>query len=201
MINDWEHKATKFLIKNQLIEKKESELYEYGFFILFSNILYLSITILIGLINHMILESLIFYVSFSMLRRYAGGFHAKTKTRCFIITTAALLVSINLIYFYLHYNEDKNLFAIVLLLVFSLVIVIRAPLDTLEKPLFQTERKHFRRKSLIVLSTLLLISIVSYCLQINSLFAPCCVSIILEGVLLIAGKIKQQKVRKINCIE
>ena len=68
----------------------EQELYKYGFFVLLSQILYLIIAIILGSIFKSVFESVIFYIAFQFIRRYAGGFHAKTETRCEILSILSI---------------------------------------------------------------------------------------------------------------
>ncbi len=76
-------------------------------------------------------------------------------------------------------------------LVFAVLIFILCPLDTPEKPLSDKEYKYFRKISWIILSLIIVAIIVSFIFKFNVVFAPCCASLILEGVLIGTGKIKK----------
>ena len=76
-------------------------------------------------------------------------------------------------------------------LVFAVLIFILCPLDTPEKPLNDKEYKYFRKISWIILSLIIVAIIVSFIFKFNVVFAPCCASLILEGVLIGTGKIKK----------
>lgn len=97
MINKISSKIVEILIKHSLVENEDKELYLYGFFILLSQILYFIIVITIGILFNVIFESIIFYITFQFIRRYAGGYHAKTETRCEILSTLSILCCIVLI--------------------------------------------------------------------------------------------------------
>ena len=82
MISKFAEKLVDCLYCQHDISDDEQELYKYGFFVLLSQILYLIIAIILGSIFKSVFESVIFYIAFQFIRRYAGGFHAKTETRC-----------------------------------------------------------------------------------------------------------------------
>lgn len=194
MINKISSKIVEILIKHSLVENEEKELYLYGFFILLSQILYFIIVITIGILFNVIFESIIFYITFQFIRRYAGGYHAKTETRCDILSTLSILCCIVLIKLSKMYDIRIALFSISL--VFAALIFILCPLDTPEKPLNDKEYKYFRKISWIILSLIIIAIIVSFYFKFNVVFAPCCASLILEGVLIGTGQIKKAYSKK-----
>lgn len=193
MTNKISSKIVEILIKHSLVENEDKELYSYGFFILLSQILYFIIVTTIGVLFNIILESVIFYVAFLFIRRYAGGYHAATETRCEILSTLSIIASIGIIKLSKIYDFKTTL--LIITLISMVIIFILCPLDTPEKPLIEKEFKYFRKISWIILLVISIAIIVSYFFKFNLLFAPCCISLILESILLTAGKIK--KIKKI----
>lgn len=194
MINKISSKIVEILIKHSLVENEDKELYLYGFFILLSQILYFIIVITIGILFNVIFESIIFYITFQFIRRYAGGYHAKTETRCEILSTLSILCCIVLIKLSKMY--DIRIVLLSVSLVFAVLIFILSPLDTPEKPLNDKEYKYFRKISWIILSLIIIAIIVSFYFKFNVVFAPCCASLILEGVLIGTGQIKKAYSKK-----
>lgn len=194
MINKISSKIVEILIKHSLVENEDKELYLYGFFILLSQILYFIIVITIGILFNVIFESIIFYITFQFIRRYAGGYHAKTETRCEILSTLSILCCIVLIKLSKMY--DIRIVLLSVSLVFAVLIFILCPLDTPEKPLNDKEYKYFRKISWIILSLIIIAIIVSFYFKFNIVFAPCCASLILEGVLIGTGQIKKAYSKK-----
>ena len=92
MISKLASKVVKRLIDNSAIADTEQELYVYGFFILISQILYFTLTMIFGVLLDIVLESVIFYVAFQFIRRYAGGIHASSELKCEIATTTSISV-------------------------------------------------------------------------------------------------------------
>ncbi len=186
MINKLSRRFADKLLVNGAITEEEQELYIYGFFMLLSQLMYLVLACIFGLILGCLVESVIFYIAFQFIRRYAGGYHAATETRCEILSTLSLLVCIIVIRLSKIYDFQNVL--LIVSTISSVCIFFLCPLDTLEKPLSDKEFKYFRKISWIVLLVIVLAIIVSYCFKIQFILLPCCMSLILESILLISGK-------------
>lgn len=189
MIGKLSSKISDLLIRKSVIDSEDQELYVYGFFMLLSQLLYLIITCIFGLLFQCFLESVIFYFAFQLIRKYAGGYHASTEGRCEIMTTLSILACIVMIWLSRSYEFSLLLFCISLVAV--LVIAVLCPLDTPEKPLSNKELKYFRKISWLILFIIATLIVVSYIFEWSYIFSPCCMSLILESILIIAGKIKQ----------
>lgn len=180
--------AEKF-IKNPNVNYNKVEIYQYGFFILLSNTIFFIITIIFGIIFNSLVQSVIFYLSFFLIRQYAGGYHASTETKCEILSTFFIFTCVLIIYLSKIFDINDVLFHLGLFA--SLIIAVISPLDSPEKTLSENEIKCFRRICLILLIIELCIIIISYYFKLSFIFKPICIGIILESVLLIIGKIKK----------
>ncbi len=192
MISRLSDLIVKYFLGQSNITDDEQDLYQYGFFILLSHILYLLITIVVGTLLGTVLESIIFYIAFQFIRRYAGGYHASTETRCEIMSTLSILACIVVIRLLKIYDFQTVL--LIISTVSTLCIAILCPLDTPEKPLSEKEFKYFRKISWLILSVISLVVIISYFINLKWLqifFAPCCLSLILECILLVAGRLRR----------
>lgn len=189
MIVKLSSKITELLINRDVISSENKELYDYGFFILLSQILYFIIALIFGIIFNVLLQSVVFYIAFQFIRKYAGGYHASTEGRCEIMSTLSILACIVMIWLSRSYDFPLLLFCISLVAV--LVIALLCPLDTPEKPLSNKELKYFRKISWLILFIIAALIVVSYIFEWSYIFSPCCMSLILESLLIIAGKIKQ----------
>lgn len=182
-------KLSKKIVNQLNILDDEQELYEYGFFILLSQILYFIIAIIIGTICGTVFESIIFYIAFQFIRRYAGGYHAATETRCEILSTLSILGCIVVIRLSKTYDIQTALLIISALS--AVCIFVFCPLDTPEKPLTDKEFRYFRKVSWLILLAIVVAIIVSYIFKFKIFTVPCCLSLVLESILLTAGKIKR----------
>lgn len=192
MINNLAKRFSDRLLANGNISEDEQELYIYGLFMMLSSLMYLILACFLGCMLGCVLESIIFYIAFQFIRRYAGGYHASTETRCEVMSTLSILACIIVIRLSKTYNFQ---FALLIISAVSAVcIAILCPLDTPEKPLSEKELKYFRKISWLILSTIALAEIISYFVQLKWLqifFTPCCLSLILESLLLVLGKLKK----------
>ncbi|MFR6064855.1 MAG: accessory gene regulator ArgB-like protein [Eubacterium sp.] len=189
MIGKLSSKISDLLIRKSVIDSEDQELYVYGFFILLSQILYFIIAVIFGIIFNVLLQSVVFYIAFQFIRKYAGGYHASTEGRCEIMSTLSILACIVMIWLSRSYNFSLLLFCISLAA--ALIIALLCPLDAPEKPLSNKELKYFRKISWLILFIIAALIVVSYIFEWSYIFSPCCMSLILESILIIAGKIKQ----------
>ena len=181
------------LTDSTIISDSEKELYQYGFFILISQILYFIITIIMGILLDIVSLSVVFYISFQFIRRYAGGIHASSELKCEIISTTSIIICLLCVKSNVMF--DMQIPTLILTLFASIVIFILCPLDTPEKPLAKEELRYIRKISLIVLAIMLSISIIAIVISLTIAY-PICFSIILESIFLVAGKIKREHSNK-----
>lgn len=188
MINSLSQRISKHLYKNSMITEDDIELYTYGFFVLLSIVLFFIISTMFGIIFNVVAESIVFYILFCFIRSYAGGIHAPTEILCTIFTTVSLFLSVLGIRLMINYSVQKIAFVIFLI---SLVFIVTfSPLDSVEKPLTGNEKKCFRIKTYVVLTVILLISITAVFFSKVNIFYASLMSIVLESILLVSGKIK-----------
>lgn len=189
MINKLSSRLTEKLLSNGTICDEDKELYIYGLFMLLSQLMFFIITCIFGLVLNCIIESIIFYIAFQFIRKYAGGYHAATETRCEILSTLSILACIVVIRLSKTYDLQTILLSISA--VSAICIFVFCPLDTPEKPLSDKEFRYFRKISWIILFVISVAVIVSYIFKFKMVLVPCCLSLILESVLLVAGKMKK----------
>lgn len=192
MIGKLASKTAEKFIKNPDTCYDKIEIYQYGFFVLYSNLIFFLLTIILGAVLNVVLSSMFFYIAFFSIRQYAGGYHAATEMRCEIMSTLSILICIIVIK--LSKTYDFQTVLLIISSVSALCIAVFCPLDTPEKPLSEKEFKYFRKISWLILSVISIFVICSYFVQLREMhvfFVPCCLSLILESILLAAGKLKK----------
>lgn len=153
-------RISKLLCENNIIGKDKQELYAYALEILLSSTLHFLTTAIIGLIYDMLIESLIMYLVFSLVRRYAGGFHAKTPFRCYFSSVAAIILMLTLIKLFVEWEND---IAFYITLFFSdLSIWIASPIESTNKKLSYKEKKVFKGISIALSSIITLLAVMIY---------------------------------------
>lgn len=194
MISKLSTYLTEKLLSNGTISDEDKDIYIYGLFMLISHLMFFIVACIFGWILECVFESIIFYIAFQFIRRYAGGYHAATETRCVILSTLSILACIVVIRLSKIYD-----FQIVLLIISAISAVsifVFCPLDTPEKPLSEKEFKYFRKISWLILFIIIISIITSYIFEWNLVFSPCCMSLILESILILSGKIKKYQILK-----
>lgn len=194
MINNLSKYFTGKLLSKGSITESEHELYVYGFFMLLSQLMFFIFTSILGLILGCFVESIIFYIAFQFIRRYAGGYHASTEMRCEIMSSLSLAVCIVVIRLSKIYDFQTVLLFITI--ISATCILFLCPLDTPEKPLTDKEFKYFRKISWLILLIISAAIAVSYVFKVKLLLVPLSLSLILENILLVAGKIKKTAIAK-----
>ncbi|GAA0774692.1 accessory gene regulator B family protein [Clostridium subterminale] len=147
MINKLAVKISKILVKNDVVKFDDYEICIYGLEVIFITSLDIIGTLLIGLLLNWLSDTIIFIIFFCLLRINAGGYHAKTPVRCFvlfnILTQGVILLSNNIMII-------NNITIIILLMAITFILILKyAPSDTQNKPLSSMEKKKHRRNSII----------------------------------------------------
>lgn len=190
MISKLSEKLTEYLYNNNTISKDDVELYNYGLFIVISEILLFVYCLIVGAILKIALPSLLFCSIFFLVHRFAGGFHAKTELHCLIITLSFFLISIVLI------KLSTQLNHIILISIYvccSIILIILSPADTPQKPLSNKEKTLFKKiTSLIVVLCIVLVLILN--IKKISLYANAIiVAVVLQSVSVVCGRLFNKK--------
>lgn len=140
------YKISDRLLAAGIIQEQEKDIYIYGLqqglYILF-NIL---TTVALGLFFNMLLYALLFTVAFIPLRQNAGGYHAKTPFRCYLLgsmVTALSLLAVKVLYVY-------PVLSAITVLIGGAVIFILAPTQDNNNPLDDTEKKVYGKRARII---------------------------------------------------
>jgi accessory gene regulator B len=137
------------------IDEEKEQIIVYGAINLIQIIFAILWVIIAGLFFGVLYEALIFSITVSILRKYSGGVHASSSSRCIIIGTilaAVAGISIDKIFYKL------NMTAVILISIafigFALIVVVKnAPVDSIKKPITNVEiKKQFKKKSIVVIS-------------------------------------------------
>lgn len=177
---------TEVLQNSGVIEKKDNELYVYGFFVFLSQGMFFLLTVLFGLVIGTLWESVLFYILFSFLRCFAGGFHAKKESLCTFCTTVALFLAVLCISFLK--QDGSNAIPLCMLVFGSLIVFFLSPLESEDKPLSGEEKRKYRKKSLEVVFAIVVIALGGWLIDIPGLCYASATSLTLEGGLLVFGR-------------
>lgn len=159
MYNYFARVLTDIFVSKNVIDGRKKSVYQYGFEVLISTISYTLIFVLVSLLTGTIPQSLLFFVGFYIVRKFCGGFHAKTYTMCHI------LFFLNHILFIGAYKATEEIHGSVivgiLIICSATLIFLFAPVDHPNKPFVNNEFAHFRKRSKIYSVILIFIGTVS----------------------------------------
>lgn len=144
------------LEKNKLVNDSNREIITYGMSKIIGTLTMLIFTLLLSGLMGDFLVGALFETCFITLRRYTGGYHAETQRRCLVMTYLSTLICVAAIFFV----PINKFFAGLVVVLFNIEVIGRAPIENKNKPLNDIEKKIYRRKAIVitlVLSALFLI--------------------------------------------
>jgi len=140
------------LVSKEIIKKDETSIYIYGLELILSFVFSTVIVLIIGFILNCIFSTIMFLTIFIILRRFTGGFHAKTYAKCQICTISiSTFVMIASKYITVEY------FSFLTLAFLSYpIIILFAPIKNPHKNLSNKKKKKNKFLSVIFFSIFLL---------------------------------------------
>lgn len=170
-----------WLVKTGAISAEDSTLYSYAMYSVMFVSIPLLLSVVVGVLMNMLLESLLFISPFVLIRKFSGGFHLKSPTACLFISTgiiAAFLFCIKLVLVY-----EFFLVPLVFMFVLGLLLFIKSPIDTEERKLSEREVVVFGKIARIMVVAFWTVVLVLVLFQKFSVAVPINFGIILSGAL------------------
>lgn len=174
------------LIKNGKCKEEEKEIVIYGLQMgieIFFNII---TTIIIAILFGMVLETLVFSISFFFLRSYCGGIHARNGIECYFFSVATLIT----VLLVQKYDIISLLFTGICLLFGTIIILLIAPIGDAKKPIDDIEKKVYKAKVHLILAVNILMFFIFSMLAAEHMMRSIVLSIVVVSISLILGKIK-----------
>ncbi len=147
MVDRIERKIISELVKMKLIEREDEEIYVYGMQTLYEKVVSTLSIILITLLCNEIMAGFLFWICFKILRSCAGGYHAASFIKCYILSTLCFTGIIFLIKYGL---IDINYYRIAGAIM-GFVLIILGPLDCENKRMSEREKSVFYRREVIII--------------------------------------------------
>lgn len=153
------------LVAIQAIQLEDLDIYIFGLEQGMHLILNIGMFLSLGLFLKQIWESLFFMVFFIPLRRFSGGYHAKTRARCYISSFLMCLI----ILLYTKYGILNLLIRIVVFSLFTLILFIFAPSTNIKNPTNNTEKIRYRKYALLIFLCESLVLFIAWILNLQIL--------------------------------
>lgn len=150
--------VAEWLIQKQAIEETERELYEYAVHSLIMLIAPLFMALGIGGLFGEFEMSIVFILPFMILRKYSGGYHAKSQWVCLILSSLLLAVC---------FWVAEYLVLSIVLILSSISLAIFSPVDSENRRLSEEEQKAFSKTGRILVVLFLLAYIILLALGKN----------------------------------
>lgn len=190
-------RITNWLVQGGQVSESDSVIYEFGLDKLFSTFTNFSLALMFGLLFGIFWQTIVFYLSYTLLRIYAGGYHAEKPINCFFASIGVLIPCLVVIRFYQVWDvaaEMQNVLAktvfYALLIISGVTLLAMGPVEHKNKRLDAQEKvvyeKRLHRNLIIVLSTAIFFSAAS----INRYAVAVLCGLILVTVTAVIGKIK-----------
>lgn len=137
------------VIKGNITEEERNK-YVYSYEILLNQLINISIAMVLAVISCELKSVMLFLVIYIPLRKYAGGFHAKTNERCIVYSSLIIIYVIFLNKWLRSFEDDyQNIMAICSMLLLAFVCYV-APVEAKNKKLDMEENRKYRRKVHII---------------------------------------------------
>ena len=124
------NKVAGFFGKNGIIDKKYENLCAIGCEAVVSEVLSAVVLLALALAYNMLIEGLVFFAAYGIIRSTAGGWHAKTKARCSVLYTATFAAVMTVVKAaqYVNIGNAYHIFAQAAICLWSvLVLITNAP--------------------------------------------------------------------------
>lgn len=176
---------TDYLVDGKNIPDSEREVIRYGVEGILNNLLGIFITLTVGIFCDCVFESCVFWISFWTLRKHAGGFHAKTKFRCLMMSVVLLFVAFE---FLLKAGWTINVYTWIMAIGSGCIFCL-APVGTHNKQLDKEEVRVYRKRTRMILSIQLMLYVLSLILGGEQFCRIVAVNVVVASFSLVLGKI------------
>lgn len=158
-------KITDWLIKSNVIQAQDRDLYEYACRSLVFLIAPFVIALVAGMVFRMVAESLLMAVPYVVLRSFCGGFHLKSIKMCLIVSTLSYLAIFSIGVF-----VSCDMFYYIAAIISTISIGVLSPIMSPDKKIDSRRILHFKLMA-IVLSVIILIVILALFISHRGHFA------------------------------
>lgn len=178
-----------FLCKDEG-QKNNFDLYEYAVYIILSSAFHVITVITLGLCFNLLVESLVFYLSFIVIRKFAGGYHAKTPVRCYLFSFASNIIILCLVKWLSSINTLFIFIFIIFELLCVVLILLISPLDTENNPLTGQEKKMYRMLTSIITILIFIISSLCFFKGYRNIGSSMICGVVMSALVLLMRKIQ-----------
>ena len=179
------------LLSDGYVREDEAEIVRFGLELNIMKVLISSTMLIAAVIFGSTPAALVFMAVYPPLRSCCGGYHAKTRTACFILSMAAMssvIAASRLM------PARASLYAAAAMYAAGLLcIILLAPVESRNKPFDDKERRVFRRRSLIAAAISAAVIAVLFLFKAHRLMTAAAMAVFFTGIMLPAGIFSNRK--------
>lgn len=175
-----------FVEKSNSYDEKNLEIYEYGIkqgILLLINLL---TAFIIGIILNSVLNCFIFMTTYIILRRYSGGYHAKTQLSCYLLSIP--LISISLLA--IEHLPQTGFVLLGMAGAAGVIIFLLSPAEDRNKPLDEMEKNIYGKRARIILVLEEFLILLLFHLGFKEMALCVTVALVVAGGMVVMGKIR-----------
>lgn len=155
------NRFVEYQVEKKRIEESEVEVYQYGYRLLIEKILAFLLTIVIAFVFKAWIEVLLFCAFFIPLRTYAGGYHAKTTIGCMVLSGG--IITLNIFVKRIVMATGFGMYVLLLELLLFPLVVGMAPVETSNRTISESEKRHFKKVVFGVYMVQILVCVIFAC--------------------------------------
>lgn len=182
-------KIVQYIEENIELDNSQKEVIIFGLQATLEIGLNIIISVLVLCKMHMLKEGFFFFAVFIPLRKYSGGYHANTYVKCFIISIVGLIAIMKAS----NMLKISNMLMLILIMLLSYMLWKIGPVCVTERPVSKQEYCLFKEKLSETISIILFLSLFLVIIEKKTLLNILFLSICLDIVTVIGGKIKYCK--------
>lgn len=187
---------TRKLYENKSISSEQYEICRFGFQQGLTILLNAITIVVIGAVMGELWQAMLFMGLYAPLRSYAGGFHARTATRCYIYSIL-LMIAVLLAMKYLYI---PTFICIIAFVISCAIILILAPVEDANKPLDNTEQIVYRKRTYVITAIESVVFIMALLVKATSIALCVMYVFLIMGLILIAGECKNRLNQKSDIV-
>ncbi len=186
MLKSYAMKITSFLVDIKDVNKKDYEVYKYGFNLSILFIISTVIVFIVGILFDKLFYSIVFLICYCSIRHFVGGYHDNSYIKYLLIFIFIFILTI-----YTSANVDSQIYTLMIFIISTLSCVgifILAPLEYRNNPLTLSEIKKYKKVSKILSGIVYILTLIFLNIEsLNELSAYTCSSLFWVNIMLCLG--------------
>ncbi len=175
------------LVEKGIVREEDIEIYCFGMECLVLKIISFLSCLIIAIFMNSLYEFVIIMLAFIPLRRSAGGYHAKTRLKCYLISCGMLVISLFMC------RMDISIVALIgLLFGIDILFLLFAPIDNENKRMDKEEMIFFQNRTRRILLWLNILLMVLLAVGLQEVCKVMVIGMIMAVWFLVGGKIQSK---------